>query len=70
MVNLGNEASETITEVTSAIAHKDSGIVILVPDSAVGPQAAAEAKEAGTPLPISDEQVCVSGPKPADRAKA
>ncbi|MCC0094129.1 hypothetical protein K7B10_04850 [Streptomyces flavotricini] len=41
-----------------------------MPEPAVGPQVAAEAKEAGIPLPSSDEQVCVSGPKPPDRAKA
>ncbi|WP_327134786.1 hypothetical protein OG311_33590 [Streptomyces sp. NBC_01343] len=70
MVHLGNDASKTITEVKSAIAQKNSGIVILVPESAVGPQVAAEAKEARIPLPISDEQVCVSGSKPADRAEA
>ncbi|MFI5669353.1 substrate-binding domain-containing protein [Streptomyces sp. NPDC051704] len=70
VVNLGNDASKTITEVKSAIAQKNSGIVIVVPESAVGPQVAAEAKKAGIPLLTSDDQVCVSGPRPADCDKA
>lgn len=70
VVNLGNDASKTITEVKSAIAQKNSGIVIVVPESAVGPQVAAEAKKAGIPLLTSDDQVCASGPKPASCAKA
>ncbi|WP_327360664.1 substrate-binding domain-containing protein [Streptomyces sp. NBC_01296] len=70
VVNLGNDASKTITEVKSAIAQKNSGIIIVVPESAVGPQVAAEAKKAGIPLLTSDDQVCVSGPKPAACGKA
>ncbi|MFD8985338.1 substrate-binding domain-containing protein [Streptomyces sp. NPDC059564] len=66
VVNLGNDASKTITEVKSAIAQKNRGVIIVVPESAVGPQVAAEAKNAGIPLLTSDDQVCVSGPKPAD----
>lgn len=70
VVNLGNDASKTITEVKSAIAQKNSGVIIVVPESAVGPQVASETKEAGIPLLTSDDQVCVSGPKPAACDKA
>ncbi|WP_371614725.1 substrate-binding domain-containing protein [Streptomyces sp. NBC_00454] len=70
VVNLGNDASKTITEVKSAIAQKNKGIIIVVPESAVGPQVVAEAKKAGVTLLTSDDQVCASGPKPADCDKA
>ncbi|KPI12877.1 Periplasmic binding protein domain containing protein [Actinobacteria bacterium OV450] len=70
VVNLGNDASKTVTEVKSAIAQKNSGIIIVVPESAVGPQVAAEARKAGIALLTSDDQVCVSGPRPAACGKA
>ncbi|MFD7032421.1 substrate-binding domain-containing protein [Streptomyces sp. NPDC059917] len=70
VVNLGNDASKTITEVKSAAAQKDRGIIIVVPESAVGPQVVAEAKNAGIALLTSDDQVCANGPKPADCAAA
>ncbi|WP_251051169.1 substrate-binding domain-containing protein [Streptomyces sp. ISL-86] len=66
VVNLGNDASKTITEVKSAAAQKNKGIIIVVPESAVGPQVVAEAKKAGIALLTSDDQVCVSGPKPSE----
>ncbi|WP_330328615.1 substrate-binding domain-containing protein [Streptomyces sp. NBC_00536] len=66
VVNLGNDASKTITEVKSAAAQKNQGIIIVVPESAVGPQVVAEAKNAGIALLTSDDQVCANGPKPAD----
>ncbi|MFJ6658360.1 substrate-binding domain-containing protein [Streptomyces sp. NPDC091377] len=66
VVNLGNDANKTVSEVQSAIAQKTSGLVIVVPDPAVGPQIAQIAKDAKVPLLTSDDQICTSGPDPVE----
>lgn len=65
MVNLGNDANKTVSEVQSAIAQKASGVVIVVPDPAVGPQVVQTAKEGKVALLTSDDQICATGPDPA-----
>jgi L-arabinose transport system substrate-binding protein len=69
VVNLGNDANKTVSEVQSAIAQKSNGLIIVVPDPAVGPQVVQTAKEARTALLTSDDQICAVGPDPAACAK-
>ncbi|WP_406003224.1 substrate-binding domain-containing protein [Streptomyces sp. NBC_00829] len=66
VVNLGNDANKTISEVQSAIAQKTSGLVIVVPDPAVGPQIVQTAKDGKVALLTSDDQICTTGPNPAE----
>jgi L-arabinose transport system substrate-binding protein len=70
VVNLGNDANQTVSDVQAAIAQKSSGLIIVVPDPAVGPQVVQLAKDAGIPLLTSDDQVCTNGPDPASCDKA
>ncbi|AUG77429.1 sugar ABC transporter substrate-binding protein [Kitasatospora sp. MMS16-BH015] len=65
VVNLGSDADKTVSEVQSAIAQKSNGLIIVVPDPAVGPQVAQTAKDAKIPLLTSDDQICTSGPDPS-----
>ncbi|MED7947938.1 substrate-binding domain-containing protein, partial [Streptomyces sp. BE303] len=58
VVNLGNDANKTISEVQAAIAQKTNGVVIVVPDPAVGPQVVQAAKDAKVALLTSDDQIC------------
>ncbi|MDH2393294.1 substrate-binding domain-containing protein [Streptomyces sp. HNM0663] len=69
VVNLGNDANKTISEVQSAIAQKTNGVIVVVPDPAVGPQVVQAAKDAGVALLTSDDQICTSGPDPSACAK-
>ncbi|GAA1993674.1 substrate-binding domain-containing protein [Kitasatospora viridis] len=66
VVNLGNDANQTVSDVQSAIAQKTNGLIIVPPDPAVGPQVVQMAKDSGIPLLTSDDQVCSSGPNPAN----
>ncbi|PYC84377.1 sugar ABC transporter substrate-binding protein [Streptomyces tateyamensis] len=70
VVNLGNDANQTISDVQSAIAQKSNGLIIVVPDPAVGPQVVQTAKDAGVPLLTSDDQICTTGPAPASCDKS
>ncbi|MER8188452.1 substrate-binding domain-containing protein [Kitasatospora sp. NPDC094015] len=70
VVNLGNDANKTVSEVQSAIAQKSNGLIIVVPDPAVGPQVVQTAKDAKVALLTSDDQICASGPDPASCAKS
>ncbi|WLQ39029.1 substrate-binding domain-containing protein [Streptomyces laculatispora] len=65
VVNLGNDANKTVSEVQSAVAQKTSGIIIVVPDPAVGPQVVQTAKDGKVALLTSDDQICTTGPDPA-----
>ncbi|WP_432066186.1 substrate-binding domain-containing protein [Streptomyces sp. C10-9-1] len=65
VVNLGNDANKTVSEVQAAIAQKTDGIIVVVPDPAVGPQVVQAAKDAGVALLTSDDQICTSGPDPS-----
>ncbi|OIJ93672.1 sugar ABC transporter substrate-binding protein [Streptomyces colonosanans] len=69
VVNLGNDANKTVSEVQSAVAQKSDGLVIVVPDPAVGPQVVQAAHAANVPLLTSDDQICSTGPDPAKCAK-
>ncbi|WP_233289273.1 substrate-binding domain-containing protein [Kitasatospora sp. MBT63] len=70
VVNLGNDANKTVSEVRSAIAQKSNGLIIVVPDPAVGPQVVQSAKDAKVALLTSDDQICATGPDPAACDKA
>ncbi|WP_405015900.1 substrate-binding domain-containing protein [Kitasatospora sp. NBC_00070] len=69
VVNLGNDANKTISEVQSAVAQKTNGVIVVVPDPAVGPQVVQLAKDAKVALLTSDDQICSAGPDPAACAK-
>ncbi|MBL1102135.1 substrate-binding domain-containing protein [Streptomyces coffeae] len=64
VVNLGNDANKAISEVKSAIAQKVNGLIIVVPDPAVGPEVAQAARDAKIALLTSDDQICTTGPDP------
>ncbi|MFI0939714.1 substrate-binding domain-containing protein [Streptomyces sp. NPDC021020] len=70
VVNLGNDANKTVSEVQSAVAQKADGVIIVVPDPAVGPQVVQTTREAKIPLLTSDDQICANGPDPASCDKA
>ncbi len=65
VVNLGSDANKTVSEVQSAVAQKSNGLIIVVPDPAVGPQVVQTAKDAKVALLTSDDQICTTGPAPA-----
>jgi L-arabinose transport system substrate-binding protein len=70
MVNLGNDTSKTLDSVSTAVAQKAKGIIIVVPDPSVGPAVVSAAKAANIALLTSDDQICVNKPSPADCAKS
>ncbi|MET9885598.1 substrate-binding domain-containing protein [Streptomyces sp. NPDC006430] len=69
IVNLGNDANKTVSEVQSAVAQKANGVIVVVPDPAVGPQVVQTARDAKVALLTSDDQICTTGPDPAACAK-
>ncbi|MBP0455703.1 substrate-binding domain-containing protein [Kitasatospora sp. RG8] len=69
VVNLGNDANKTVGEVQSAIAQKTNGVIVVVPDPAVGPQVVQIARDAKVALLTSDDQICATGPDPVACAK-
>ncbi|MFB7620778.1 substrate-binding domain-containing protein [Kitasatospora sp. NPDC056181] len=69
VVNLGNDANKTVSEVKAAIAQKTNGVIVVVPDPAVGPQVVQTARDARIALLTSDDQVCATGPDPSVCAK-
>ncbi|MFB7223162.1 substrate-binding domain-containing protein [Streptomyces sp. NPDC056227] len=64
VVNLGNDANKTVSEVQSAVAQKANGVIIVVPDPAVGPQVVQTARDGKVALLTSDDQICTTGPDP------
>jgi L-arabinose transport system substrate-binding protein len=70
VVNLGNDANKTVSEAQAAIGQKANGIIVVVPDPAVGPQLAQLTKTAGVQLLASDDQICINGTDPAKCDKA
>ncbi|MCX4791130.1 MULTISPECIES: substrate-binding domain-containing protein [unclassified Streptomyces] len=70
IVNLGNDANKTVGEVQSAVAQKTNGVIIVVPDPAVGPQVVHTAEDGKVALLTSDDQICSTGPDPASCGKA
>ncbi|MFB7950192.1 substrate-binding domain-containing protein [Kitasatospora phosalacinea] len=69
VVNLGNDANKTVSEVQSALAQKSNGLIVVVPDPAVGPQVVQAARDAKVALLTSDDQICTDGPDPSACAK-
>ncbi|MET9734769.1 substrate-binding domain-containing protein [Streptomyces sp. NPDC006458] len=69
VVNLGNDANKTVSEVQAAIAQKSDGLIVVVPDPAVGPQVVQTARDAKVALLTSDDQICSTGPDPAACSK-
>lgn len=65
VVNLGSDANKTVSEVQAAIAQKSNGLIIVVPDPAVGPQVVQTARDGKVALLTSDDQICTTGPDPA-----
>ncbi|WP_307853451.1 substrate-binding domain-containing protein [Kitasatospora sp. RG8] len=70
VVNLGSDANKTVSEVQSAIAQKSNGLIVVVPDPAVGPQVVQTARDAKVALLTSDDQICTTGPAPASCGKS
>jgi L-arabinose transport system substrate-binding protein len=69
VVNLGEDANKTVSEAQAAIAQKTSGLIVVVPDPAVGPQVSQLAQSANVPLLASDDQICKNGTDPDRCAK-
>ncbi|MFI8081780.1 substrate-binding domain-containing protein [Kitasatospora sp. NPDC086009] len=69
IVNLGSDANRTVSEVRSAIAQKSNGLIVVVPDPAVGPQVVQATRDAKVALLTSDDQICATGPDPSTCAK-
>ncbi|MER8036069.1 substrate-binding domain-containing protein [Streptomyces hydrogenans] len=65
VVNLGTDANKTVSEAQSAVSQKSDGLIVVVPDPAVGPQVARIAKDAKVALLTSDDQICATGPDPS-----
>lgn len=65
VINLGNDANKTVSETQAAIGQKVSGVIVVVPDPAVGPQLVQLTKSAGVGLLASDDQICVDKPDPS-----
>ncbi|MFE2561860.1 substrate-binding domain-containing protein [Streptomyces sp. NPDC059352] len=65
VVNLGNDADKAISEAQTAIAQKAHGLIVVVPDPAVGPQLVQTVESSEVELLTSDDQICTTGPDPA-----
>ncbi|GHH69076.1 sugar ABC transporter substrate-binding protein [Kitasatospora indigofera] len=65
MVDVGNDGARTLAALRSAIANRTNGLIVVVPDPAVGPDVAKAAKEAGVALLTSDDQICTDFPDPS-----
>jgi L-arabinose transport system substrate-binding protein len=64
VVNLGNDANKTVSETQAAIAQQVNGVIVVVPDPAVGPQLAQLAQGRQVELLAADDQICRNNPKP------
>jgi L-arabinose transport system substrate-binding protein len=69
VVNLGNDTNKAVSETQAAIAQKATGVIIVPPDPAVGPQIVQTAAAAKVALLSSDDQICKNGTDPAKCAK-
>ncbi|MER5807385.1 substrate-binding domain-containing protein [Streptomyces sp. NPDC002033] len=65
VVNLGNDANKTVSEAQAAISQKSNGLIVVVPDPAVGPQVVQLARTGKVALLTSDDQICATGPAPS-----
>ncbi|MDH6132575.1 L-arabinose transport system substrate-binding protein [Kitasatospora sp. MAA4] len=66
VVNLGSDADKTVVEAKAALARKTNGLIVVVPDPAVGPQLAQVAGDAKVPLLSTDDQFCATSPYPSN----
>ncbi|WP_035805430.1 substrate-binding domain-containing protein [Kitasatospora mediocidica] len=66
VVNLGNDAGKAVAEAKSALAAGSNGLVVVVPDPAVGPQLAQLTGDAKVPLLATDDQICATSPYPSN----
>ncbi len=55
VVNLGTDSNKAISELDAAIARGVSGIIMVAPDQAIGPQVIDKAKQANIPFMASDD---------------
>ncbi|MEV0409119.1 substrate-binding domain-containing protein [Actinoallomurus sp. NPDC050550] len=65
VVNLGNDTNKAVSETQAAIAQKATGVIIVPPDPAVGPQIVQTAAAAKVALLSSDDQICKTGTDPS-----
>ena len=65
MVDVGSDADRTLRELRSAIAGRTNGVIIVVPDPAIGPAVAKAAADGGVALLTSDDQICTDLPDPS-----
>jgi L-arabinose transport system substrate-binding protein len=57
VADLGDDANKAVSEVEAAIARGVQGIIIVVPDQAVGPNVIQLAKDAGIPIMAADDVI-------------
>lgn len=57
VINLGTDSNKAINEVDNVIAQGVDGIIIVVPDTQIGPQVIDAAKNAGIPLLAADDAI-------------
>lgn len=57
VVDLGTDANKAISEVEAAIAQGVDGIIIVVPDTQIGPQVIQLAADAGIPIMAADDPI-------------
>ena len=69
MVNLGKDVNKAISEVQNAVSQKANGVIIVVPEPAIGPQVVQLTGRANVALLTSDDQVCKNAPSPTGCAK-
>ncbi|WP_371501682.1 substrate-binding domain-containing protein [Kitasatospora sp. NBC_00374] len=60
VVDVGTDADRTVREVRSAVDGGAHGVIVVVPDPAVGPQVAKITRDAGVALLTSDDQICTN----------
>ncbi|QHC02381.1 substrate-binding domain-containing protein [Epidermidibacterium keratini] len=57
VINLGTDSNKAINEVDNVIAQGVDGIIIVVPDTQIGPQVIDAARNAGIPLLAADDAI-------------
>ncbi|GAA4837548.1 substrate-binding domain-containing protein [Kitasatospora terrestris] len=65
VADLGDDARQTLAEVRAAAERRTGGLIVAVPDPAVGPDLVALAAQAKVPLLASDDQICATNAVPA-----
>ena len=65
LVDVGSDNEKAVAEVQAAVKRKADGVIVVVPDPAVGPQVVKIAQDAGIPLLASDDPICANQTDPA-----